>query len=65
MLQPKLRRPEQASGEVGTTFEMFRSMQMTFWPPRAEAELAEIAWGDGWSPWRQASAADRRSVVPT
>jgi uncharacterized protein HemY len=32
----------QAHAELTNAIELFRSMEMTFWLPRAEAELAKV-----------------------
>jgi tetratricopeptide (TPR) repeat protein len=34
--------PEQAHPELDTAIEMYRSMEMTFWLPQAEAALAQV-----------------------
>ena len=33
---------EQARAELSTAIEMYRSMEMTFWLPQAEAALAQV-----------------------
>ena len=35
-------RPEPARAELSAAIELFRSMEMTFWLPQAEAELAKV-----------------------
>jgi hypothetical protein len=39
-LYRKVGRPEQGRGEIATAIRLYRAMEMTFWLPRAEAELA-------------------------
>jgi hypothetical protein len=34
--------PEQARAELSAAIELYRSMEMTFWLPQAEALLAQI-----------------------
>jgi tetratricopeptide (TPR) repeat protein len=41
-LYAKIGRPEQARAELSTAIELYRAMDMTFWPPQAEAALAHI-----------------------
>ena len=41
MLYGRSGRPKDARGELSTAVEMLRQMDMTFWLPRAETELAE------------------------
>jgi tetratricopeptide (TPR) repeat protein len=41
-LYGKIGRPEPARVELSTAIEMYRSMDMTFWLPQAEAALAEV-----------------------
>jgi class 3 adenylate cyclase/tetratricopeptide (TPR) repeat protein len=41
-LYAKVSRAEQARGELSTAIELYRSMDMTFWLPEAEAALAEV-----------------------
>jgi hypothetical protein len=41
-LSAKLGRPEQARAELSTAMEMYRTMEMTFWLPHAEAALAQV-----------------------
>ena len=36
-------RLDQARSELSAAIELFRSMEMTFWLTRAEAELAKLA----------------------
>jgi tetratricopeptide (TPR) repeat protein len=43
MLYQKLGREAQAQAELGTAAEMYRTMEMTYWLARAEAELGRIA----------------------
>jgi tetratricopeptide (TPR) repeat protein len=38
----KLGRAEQARAELSTAFEMYRTMEMTFWLPQADAALAQV-----------------------
>jgi hypothetical protein len=33
---------EQACAELSAAIEMYQSMDMTFWPPQAEAALAQV-----------------------
>ncbi|MBI4391056.1 MAG: AAA family ATPase [candidate division NC10 bacterium] len=42
-LYRKLGRLEQARAELSTAVKLFRSMEMTFWLPRAESELAKAS----------------------
>jgi hypothetical protein len=37
----KTGRPEEARAKVLTAIELYRTMAMTFWPPEAEAALAQ------------------------
>jgi tetratricopeptide (TPR) repeat protein len=41
-LHAKIGRPEQAQAELSTAIELYRTMDMTFWLPQAEAELAQM-----------------------
>jgi DNA-binding NtrC family response regulator/tetratricopeptide (TPR) repeat protein len=41
-LYAKIGRPEQAGTELSTAIELYRSMEMTFWLPQAEAALAQV-----------------------
>ena len=41
-LYRKVGQVEQARAEVATAIDLFRSMEMTFWLPRAEGELREL-----------------------
>jgi predicted ATPase len=41
-LYAKIGRLEQARAELSTAIDLYRSMDMTFWPPRAEAALARV-----------------------
>jgi DNA-binding winged helix-turn-helix (wHTH) protein/tetratricopeptide (TPR) repeat protein len=41
-LYAKVGRPEQARPELTTAIELYRSMEMTFWLPQAEAALAQL-----------------------
>jgi hypothetical protein len=36
-------RREDAGAELSDAIELYRAMEMTFWLPRAEATLAEVA----------------------
>ena len=40
---------EQARAELATAIELYRAMEMTFWLPQAETELAQV---EGRSPQR-------------
>jgi tetratricopeptide (TPR) repeat protein len=42
MLYTKTGQGEQARAELSTAMEMYRTMEMTFWLPQAEAALAEV-----------------------
>jgi hypothetical protein len=42
MLYLKIGRSEQARTELSTAIALYRAMEMTFWLPRAEAELAKV-----------------------
>jgi hypothetical protein len=35
--------PEHARAELSTAIALYRSMEMTFWLPQAEAALAQVA----------------------
>ena len=35
-------RPEQARAELSAAIDLYRSMDMTFWLPQAEATLAQV-----------------------
>jgi tetratricopeptide (TPR) repeat protein len=41
-LYAKIGRPEQAHTELTTAIELYRTMEMTFWLPQAEAALAQV-----------------------
>jgi hypothetical protein len=41
-LYAKLGRREQAGAELSAAIELYRSMEMTFWLPQAEAALAQV-----------------------
>jgi class 3 adenylate cyclase/tetratricopeptide (TPR) repeat protein len=41
-LYAKLGRPEQGQAELSTAIDLYRSMDMTFWLPEAEAALAQV-----------------------
>jgi hypothetical protein len=41
-LYAKTARPEQARAELTTAMDLYRTMEMTFWLPQAEATLAEM-----------------------
>jgi hypothetical protein len=41
-LYTKIGRPEQARAELSAAIDLYRAMEMTFWLPQAEAELAEV-----------------------
>lgn len=41
-LYARIGQREQAHAELANAIELFRSMEMTFWLPRAEAELAKV-----------------------
>jgi tetratricopeptide (TPR) repeat protein len=42
-LHANLGRPEQARAELTAAIKLYRSMDMTFWLPRAEGALAQVA----------------------
>jgi tetratricopeptide (TPR) repeat protein len=42
-LYSKVSRREEARAELAAAIDLFRAMEMTFWLPRAEAELANAA----------------------
>ena len=42
MLYAKIGRQEPARKELSATVELYRSMEMTFWLPQAEAMLAQV-----------------------
>jgi tetratricopeptide (TPR) repeat protein len=42
-LYQKIGRQQQAQAELTTAIEMYRGMEMTFWPERAETALAQVA----------------------
>jgi tetratricopeptide (TPR) repeat protein len=39
----KIGRPEQARAELAAAIALYRAMEMTFWLPKAEAALAQVA----------------------
>jgi tetratricopeptide (TPR) repeat protein len=41
-LYARIRRREQARTELATAIDLYRSMDMTFWLPQAEAALAQV-----------------------
>jgi tetratricopeptide (TPR) repeat protein len=41
-LYAKLEQREQARAELSTAIELYRTMEMTFWLPQAEAALAQV-----------------------
>ena len=41
-LYAKVGRPEQARAALQTAIALYRTMEMTFWLPQAEAALAEV-----------------------
>jgi tetratricopeptide (TPR) repeat protein len=41
-LYAKTSRPEQAHAELSTAIDLYRTMEMTFWLPQAEAALAQV-----------------------
>jgi class 3 adenylate cyclase/tetratricopeptide (TPR) repeat protein len=41
-LYAKIGRPEQARAELSTAIDLYRTMDMTFWLPQAEAVLAQV-----------------------
>jgi hypothetical protein len=41
-LYTKIRRREQARAELSAAIDLYHAMEMTFWLPQAEAELAEV-----------------------
>ena len=42
MLYAKVEQREQARAELSTAIELYRTMEMTFWLPQAEAALAQV-----------------------
>ena len=42
-LYVKIGQREQARTALSTAIDLYRAMEMTFWLPRAEAELAKVA----------------------
>jgi hypothetical protein len=42
MLYAKIEQREQARAELSTAIELYRTMEMTFWLPQAEAALAQV-----------------------
>jgi tetratricopeptide (TPR) repeat protein len=47
MLYAKIGRQEPARTELSTAIDLYRTMDMTFWLPQAEAALAQVEGGDG------------------
>jgi hypothetical protein len=43
VLYQRLGKREPAQAALSTAIELLRAMEMTFWLPRAEAELAQVA----------------------
>lgn len=43
ILYTQIGRPEQARAELSVAIELYRTMEMTFWLPQAEATLAQMA----------------------
>ena len=43
VLYQQVGKREQARAALSTAVELLRAMEMTFWLPRAEAELAKVA----------------------
>jgi tetratricopeptide (TPR) repeat protein len=41
-LYAKIGHRAEARAELSTAIELYRAMDMTFWPPQAEAELAQV-----------------------
>ena len=41
-LYAKIEQREQARAELSTAIALYRSMEMTFWLPQAEAALAQV-----------------------
>jgi hypothetical protein len=44
-LYAKIGQREQARAALSTAIELYRTMEMTFWLPEAEAALAQVAHG--------------------
>ena len=42
-LYNQMGRAQQARTALGTAIELYRTMEMTFWLPQAEAALAQVA----------------------
>ena len=42
LLYTQIGRPEQAHAEISVASELYRTMEMTFWLPQAEAALAQV-----------------------
>jgi hypothetical protein len=45
-LSAKIGRRELARAELSTAIEMYRTMEMTFWLPQADAALVEVEGAD-------------------